>query len=105
VTLAGLLRAFDVRGRFTIVCDIGGAEWDLVANNAPAIAMCETIIVRLDPGALMDRGRQVHEFIEKLAAAGLNPVAREGFVLVAGRRPSETSETRPTASRGTPGHC
>ena len=85
VTLGELLRRYDIRGPYVLVSDIEGAEWDLVVNDAEALAMCDTLVCELHPDVLMDRGFSVDAFLERLRATGLEIAVTDGNVFVAKR--------------------
>lgn len=87
MTLAALLREGPIQGPYALVCDIGGAEWDLLTRDAGALAMCETLILTLHPGALMDRGHSVGAVLGTLAALGMTVVALQDRAVCAVRRP------------------
>jgi FkbM family methyltransferase len=70
-------------GDFDLVCDIEGAELDLVRNDADTLSHCGLAIVEVHPDVFADKGSSEQEFMDLLVRAGLEIVDREANVLVA----------------------
>jgi FkbM family methyltransferase len=85
-TSLGSVLASTGLGEYTLVCDIEGAELDLVGNEANLLARCRLAIFELHPDAFADKGSSEDEFIGLLAGAGLDVVDRDGNVIVAQNR-------------------
>jgi FkbM family methyltransferase len=71
---------------FDLVCDIEAAEWDLVKEDAAALARCHLAIIELHPDAFAESGASERGFVDMLAAAGLDIVDRESNVIAARNR-------------------
>lgn len=86
VSLAGLVARKGIAGDFSLVCDIEGAEFDLLQNDAAALARCAVIVMEIHPDAFMDRGETVSAFRRMLEGGGFDIVDHEAQVIVARRR-------------------
>lgn len=82
-TLAKLREAHNIVGSFALVCDIEGAEFDLLQNEAEILRDCRAIIMEIHPAAFMNRGQSVTAFIALLDNAGFEIVSRDESVIVA----------------------
>ncbi|MBN2760809.1 MAG: FkbM family methyltransferase [Rhodobacteraceae bacterium] len=82
-SLARLRDAYGIGGRYTLVCDIEGAEFDLLLHEADALAACNTIIMELHPGEYMARGASVTQMLTMLSDCGFHIVHRAENVIVA----------------------
>lgn len=77
-TLAALVEAAGVRGRFVLVADIEGVEHDIVAHDAATLERCDQIIAELHQRDSDD----VDGLIRRIEALGFRTVARHGGVCV-----------------------
>jgi FkbM family methyltransferase len=90
-TLRQVVAEVDV-GDFDLVCDIEGAELDLIRNDAAILSRCRLAIVEIHPDVFAEKGSSEQEFIALLARAGLEIVDRDANVLVA-RNPALAAST------------
>jgi FkbM family methyltransferase len=90
-TLRQVVAELDV-GDFDLVCDIEGAELDLIRNDAAILSRCRLAIVEIHPDVFAEKGSSEQEFIALLARAGLEIVDRDANVLVA-RNPALAAST------------
>jgi Methyltransferase FkbM domain len=90
-TLRQVMVDLDV-GNFDLVCDIEGAELDLIRNDADILSRCRLAIVEIHPDVFADKGASEQEFIALLVRAGLEIVDRDANVLVA-RNPAFAAST------------
>ena len=86
VTLAGMLKDRQIEGRFSLICDIEGAEFDLFLDDTEALSRCEVAIVEFHPDPFVRRGVSTSAFLENVRAAGFDIVDVMANVLVAKRR-------------------
>lgn len=86
-TLTSLRRDHGIAGRFSLVCDIEGAELLLLRNDAAALADCALIIMETHPKVYPDMGGTPQEVTGRLADLGFETIAVMQDVIVA-RRPS-----------------
>jgi FkbM family methyltransferase len=91
ITLRQVVAELDV-GDFDLVCDIEGAELDLIRNDADILSRCRLAIVEIHPDVFADKGASEQEFVALLARAGLEIVDRDANVLVA-RNPAFAAST------------
>ncbi len=86
LSLTQLLNAQLPDQDFELVCDIEGAEIDLVQNDAGALERCQLAIVEMHADAFAAKGSSEAAFLGMLAAAGLSVVGdRDENVIVARR--------------------
>jgi FkbM family methyltransferase len=86
ITLSQLLAAHLPDQDYELVCDIEGAEFDLLMHDAAALKRCALAIVELHPDAFASKGSSEDAFLAMLSDAGFTLVAREENVVVASRR-------------------
>jgi FkbM family methyltransferase len=84
-TLRKVLADRDV-GEFDLVCDIEGAELDLLRNDADTLTHCRLAIIEVHPDVFADKGSCEQDFVNLLTSAGLEIVDRDANVLVARNR-------------------
>ncbi len=85
ITLTQLLQQECIEGEYSLVCDIEGAEFDLISQDAAALSNCRAMIVELHPGVFYDRGKTVQQLLEKLEAYGFEIQKSEATVVAAVR--------------------
>ncbi len=69
-TLAEVLAAAGIGGRFSLVCDIEGGEVDLIDNDAVALARCDLIVIEMHPRAFEEKGLHLEEVVAKIERLG-----------------------------------
>lgn len=74
--------------RFVLVCDIEGAEVDLVENDALALAHCDKIIMEVHPAFMESRGKSLQMVLDGLSAMGFEQVSLERNALFMSRNVS-----------------
>lgn len=84
-TLAGLLSARGIDGRYSLVCDIEGAEFDLFLNDTEALSRCAIAVVEFHPDPFVRRGTSTSAFLDHVRAAGFEIAETQANVLVATR--------------------
>lgn len=62
-------------GRYSLVCDIEGAEGDLVSREPEALADCERLIMEVHPEYLLERGTTLEAMLSQLEALGFKKVS------------------------------
>ena len=85
-TLASLRRDHAMTGRFSLVCDIEGAELLLLRHDAAAMADCALVIMETHPSAYPAMGGTLDELTSLLTALGFVTFDQRGDVIAA-RRP------------------
>lgn len=85
-TLAKLRQQHAITGRYALVCDIEGAEFDLLQNEAAQLSDCDTIIMELHPPAYIDRNSSVTAMLDMLSQAGFEILDVSETVIVARNR-------------------
>lgn len=85
-SLANLLQTAAVVGDFSLVCDIEGAEFDLLQNDVDALQRCALMVMEIHPASFMDRASSITEFRRMLEAAGFEIIDHDALVIVAKRR-------------------
>lgn len=85
-TLDSLRRDHGISGRFSLVCDIEGAELLLLRRDAAAMADCALIIMETHPPVYPAMGGSLDEVTQRLSDLGFETFARMGDVIAA-RRP------------------
>jgi len=83
--LARLLADNGITGDFSLVCDIDGAEYDLLAQDSASLARCAMIVMQINPAAFIDRGSSVTAFRQMLTVAGFTLIDHQAQVIVARR--------------------
>lgn len=84
-SLASLIADNAITGDFSLVCDIEGAEYDLLLHDSAILARCAVIVMEIHPDAFIDRGSSVTAFCQMLTAAGFAIVDHQAQVIVARR--------------------
>lgn len=78
-TLAALRAMLDDRpGRFTLVMDIEGSEYDVFTNDREALRDCTLAIVETHPHFFAERGKTLEEFLELTRANGFAVAGQDG---------------------------
>ena len=85
VTLAALVAENRI-GRFDLVCDIEGAELDILVHDAISLSQCRLAIIEVHPDVFAARGTDEAGFVALLIAAGFDIVDRDENVIVAVNR-------------------
>jgi FkbM family methyltransferase len=70
VTLTQLLSDFAVEDHYALICDIEGAELDILRNDAAALARCSAAVVEFHPSMAGDREWTPQEVLDAFVAAG-----------------------------------
>lgn len=84
VTLSALVRDHLPGSRFDLVCDIEGAEFDLLRYDAAVLSACRVAIIEFHPAP--NAGATEGDVFDLLHGAGLAIVDRDENVLVARNR-------------------
>lgn len=84
-TLAGLLDKQGIDGRYGLVCDIEGEEFELFRKDTEALKRCNVAIVEFHPDPFVRRGESTSAFFDHVRAAGFEIVETQANVLVAKR--------------------
>ena len=81
-TLSDLVSKFNL-GEYSLVCDIEGAEWDLLKNEKCILRKCRQMIIELHPGCEKDQ-RITVELMRNFVVRdhGFNLTANRGDVFV-----------------------
>jgi FkbM family methyltransferase len=85
ITLGSLLRTEAIAGPYSLVCDIEGAEFDVLLHDKAALANCVCIVLELHPWPFMERGASVSAFRGMVKDAGFSIVDEDAQVIVARR--------------------
>jgi FkbM family methyltransferase len=85
ITLSQVLASHVPDRDFELICDIEGAELDLVQHDGKSLERCRLAIVELHPDAFADRGSSEEAFLGLLANAGMELQDRDENVIVASR--------------------
>jgi FkbM family methyltransferase len=75
VTIASLCAAQGISGPFALVCDIEGAEYDMLRHDGAALAACQVIVMETHPDAYSSMNGSMQDLLARLAAMGF--VVRE----------------------------
>lgn len=86
ITLGGLLSLSNIRGAFSLVCDIEGAEFSLFENDSDALSKCKCAIIELHPEMFVQIKKSQTEFLALVERTGLKVVATDQNVIVAIRQ-------------------
>ncbi|MEL6372676.1 MAG: FkbM family methyltransferase [Pseudomonadota bacterium] len=82
VTLSALVAQTLGEGKpFGLICDIEGAEFDLVERDGAALAACQMAIIEVHPDVFEAQGRSLEAFLALAQDAGLKPIAQESQVI------------------------
>lgn len=84
-SLARLVAEHGITGDFSLVCDIEGAEYDLLLHDTAVLARCAMIVMEIHPDTFIDRGTSVTAFRQMLATAGFTLIDHQAQVIVARR--------------------
>ena len=84
-TLATLRADHGLSGRFSLVCDIEGAELLMLRHDAAAMADCALIIMETHPAAYPAMDGTLDELTSRLTALGFQTFDRQGDVIAARR--------------------
>jgi FkbM family methyltransferase len=85
ITLAAVLATHLPDRDFKLVCDIEGAELDLLEHDAKSLKRCRLAIIEVHPDAFADRGSSEEAFLGLLGNAGMELLDRDENVIVAAR--------------------
>ena len=85
ITLSRLLAGHLPEQDYELVCDIEGAELDLLRHDAAALGRCQLAIIEMHADVFAARGSSETEFLAMLEAAGLHLRKREDNVIMAMR--------------------
>lgn len=81
-TLSRILEENGIRGAYSLVCDIEGAEYDLLENDSAALKNCVCMIVEIHPGPFLTSGRTIKTWLDLFRRAGFELVDAERNVIV-----------------------
>ena len=84
-SLAKLVADAGITGDFSLVCDIEGAEFDLLLHDKAILGRCALIVMEIHPDTFIDRGASVVAFRQMLSDAGFDLLDHEAQVIVARR--------------------
>jgi FkbM family methyltransferase len=93
ITLSSLLECEAITSSYSLVCDIEGAEFDLLLHDQSALARCVCMIVEFHSAAFMERGAPVSAFLNMVNQAGFTIVERDAQVIVAVPRLTDDIKT------------
>ena len=85
-TLAQVLAAHVPDRDFDLVCDIEGAELELLLHDAGSLSRCYLAIIELHPDVFAAKGSSEADFVALLGSAGFEIVDRDENVIVARNR-------------------
>lgn len=85
-SLAKLVAEAGITGAFSLVCDVEGAEFDLLLHDAATLARCAMIVMEIHPDSFIDRGASVSAFLQMLSSAGFAILDHDAQVIVARRQ-------------------
>ncbi len=85
VKLGDLVRQYVPEGDYDLICDIEGAELDIVRHDAAGLSRCRLAIVEIHADAFAARGSSEAAFLDLLAKAGMEVAERDENVVVARR--------------------
>tara|TARA_Y100000815_G_scaffold172409_2_gene156934 strand:- start:90052 stop:91599 length:1548 start_codon:yes stop_codon:yes gene_type:complete len=81
-TLNRLLEENGIRGPYSLVCDIEGAEYDLLEKDRSALDNCVCMIVEIHPRPFLSSGRTIKAWLDLFRQAGFELVDAEKNVIV-----------------------
>lgn len=84
-TLNNLLKTEGIDGEYSLICDIEGTEFDLVAQDLKGLSNCACIVVEVHPRVFYDLGRTTQQFAENLTRAGFEILNVDATVVAARR--------------------
>jgi len=87
-TLNDILEENGVNGPYSLVCDIEGAEYDLLENDRAALRNCVCVIVEIHPAPFLASGRTIKSWLDLFRRAGFELVDSERNV-IAGKKQAE----------------
>ena len=85
ITLQKLLEIYDVKDDYCLVCDVEGAEINLLEHEQDVLKRCVIAIIEFHPLVFAEMRRSTLEFFELIEAAGFSIVDRQSSVIVAKR--------------------
>lgn len=80
ITLHDLVQMIDAQFGYTLICDIEGAEIDILEKDPDALKACQLVIMELHPDVYEIAGYTVDGVIDMVRGIGLDQVAIEGNV-------------------------
>jgi len=83
MSLSDLTKRYVANTEYSLVCDIEGAELEMLRRDGDALKKCKCIILETHPSVFSELGSSIEEAEALISAAGLKIVAREQDVLVA----------------------
>jgi FkbM family methyltransferase len=83
ITMSSLVDKYTEGACFSLVCDIEGAELEMLRRDGDALKKCKCLILETHPSVFSEMGSSIEEAEALISAAGLKIVAREQDVLVA----------------------
>lgn len=83
MSLSDLTKKYVCKSEYSLVCDIEGAELEMLRRDGGALKKCKCLILETHPSVFSEMGSSVEEVMDLIAAAGLKIVARDQDVLVA----------------------
>jgi len=94
VTLAELHRRVGSPDRFSLVCDVEGAEFDMFARERTVLAYVDTAIVELHPQSYRSRGAKTEDLLANVRRSGLEIRRRINDVVLLTRNESRDLSKR-----------
>ena len=83
MSLSDLTKRYVANTEYSLVCDIEGAELEMLRRDGDALKKCKCLILETHPSVFSEMGSSIEEAEALISAAGLKIVAREQDVLVA----------------------
>ncbi|MFZ1814408.1 MAG: FkbM family methyltransferase [Rhizobiaceae bacterium] len=77
-----ILRKIGYKGRYTLICDIEGMEFDILEGDGAALKNCEIAIIEVHPRMFSQASRGYREFERLIDATGMKIVDSSANVLV-----------------------
>ncbi|MDU9002823.1 FkbM family methyltransferase [Sedimentitalea todarodis] len=87
-TLSQLLASKDMVAPYALICDINGAEFDLISDDPEGLKQCQLMVVKLHPNAFYAQGETISSFLRNLDHAGFEVRANDATVIAASRKPT-----------------
>lgn len=70
ITLGQLVQDYEFHEPFSLICNIGGTELDLIEQDNAALSRCCYLLMTLHPGSYYQRGVLVTQFLKMLEDSG-----------------------------------
>ena len=76
VTLSEILKTNDIDGKFSLISDIEGAEYDLLINEPDSLKMCEILVMEIEDL----KNASIQEQVDLVCQIGFKMVKKDGNV-------------------------